>query len=127
MARGFTGSETIVRDAVAKWRKGWIPSVTTAARPPSASRVNRWLMPWRILRGEENYTSRFISLMCEKEPELKIAQQLALEFYRIQKTQNKSQLSRRFARVDEIGSAELRRVAAGMEADAICEAIQSLE
>ncbi|EIE5328700.1 ISL3 family transposase [Escherichia coli] len=127
VARGFTGSETIVRDAVAKWRKGWIPPVTTAARLPSVSRVSRWLMPWRIIRGEENYASRFISLTCEKEPELKIAQQLVLEFYRILKTQNKSQLSSWFTRVHESGSAELRRVAAGMEADAaaICEAISS--
>ena len=127
VARGFTGSETIVRDAVAKWRKGWIPPVTTAARLPSVSRVSRWLMPWRIIRGEENYAFRFISLMCEKEPELKIAQQLVLEFYRILKTQNKSQLSSWFTRVHESGSAELRRVAAGMEADAaaICEAISS--
>ncbi|ETJ58435.1 transposase, partial [Escherichia coli O145:NM str. 2010C-4557C2] len=54
--------------------------------------------------------------MCEKEPELKIAQQLALEFYRILKTQNKSQLSSWFNRVHESGSAEFRRVAAGMEA-----------
>ncbi|EFK2378479.1 transposase, partial [Escherichia coli] len=30
VARGVTGSETIVRDAVAKWHKGWIPPVTTA-------------------------------------------------------------------------------------------------
>ncbi len=86
VARGVTGSETIVRDAVAKWHKGWIPPVTTAARLPSVSRVSRWLMPWRIIRGEENYAFRFISLMCEKEPELKIAQQLVLEFYRILKT-----------------------------------------
>ena len=84
--RGVTGSETIVRDTVAKWRKGWNPPVTTAVRLPSVSRVSRWLMPWRITRDEENYASRFISLMCEKEPELKIAQQLALEFYRILKT-----------------------------------------
>ena len=127
VARGVTGSETIVRHAVAKWRKGWIPPITTAARPPSVSRVSRWLMPWRIIRGEENYASRFISLMCEKEPELKIAQQLVLKFYRILKTQNKSQLSSWFTRVHESGSAELRRVAAGMEADAaaICEAISS--
>ena len=125
--QGGTGSETIVRDAVAKSRKGWIPPVTTAARLPSVSRVSRWLMPWRIIRGEENYASRFISLMCEKEPELKIAQQLVLEFYRILKTQNKSQLSSWFTRVHESGSAELRCVAAGMEADAaaICEAISS--
>ncbi|EGI3993561.1 hypothetical protein H3433_004396 [Escherichia coli] len=34
---GFIGSETIVRDAVAKWRKGWIQPVTTAARLPSVS------------------------------------------------------------------------------------------
>ncbi|HDV3958229.1 TPA: transposase, partial [Escherichia coli] len=96
-------------------------------RLPSVSRVSRWLMPWRIIRGEENYASRFISLMCEKEPELKIAQQLVLEFYRILKTQNKSQLSSWFTRVHESGSAEFRRVAAGMEADAaaICEAISS--
>lgn len=32
-----TGSETIVRDTVAKWRKGWNPPVTTAARLPSVS------------------------------------------------------------------------------------------
>ena len=127
VAQGGTGSETIVRDTVAKWRKGWNPPVTTAARLPSVSRVSRWLMPWRIIRGEENYASRFISLMCEKEPELKIAQQLVLEFYRILKTQNKSQLSSWFTRVHESGSAELRCVAAGMEADAaaICEAISS--
>lgn len=127
VAKGFTGSETIVRDAVARWRKGWTPPVTAAARLPSAARVSRWLMPWRIIRGEENYASRFISLMCEKEPELKISQQLALEFYRILKTKNKSQLSSWFTRVNENGSAELRRVAAGMEADAaaICEAISS--
>ncbi|MCQ0401449.1 ISL3 family transposase, partial [Escherichia coli] len=127
VARGFTGSETIVRDAVAKWRKGWNPPVTTAVRLPSVSRVSRWLMPWRITKDEENYASRFVSLMCEKEPELKIAQQLALEFYRILKTQNKSQLSSWFTRVHESGSAEFRRVAAGMEADAaaICEAISS--
>ncbi len=80
-----------------------IPLVTTAARCPSMSRVSRWLMPWRIIRGEENYASKFISLMCEKELELKIAQQLALEFYRILKTQNKSQLSIWFTRVHESG------------------------
>lgn len=126
-AKGFTGSETIVRDAVARWRKGWLPLVTATGRLPSASRVSRWLMPWRIIRGEENYASRFISLMCEKEPQLKIAQQLALEFYQNLKTKNKPQLSRWFIRVSESGSTELQRVSAGMEADAaaICEAITS--
>ncbi len=65
--------------------------------------------------------------MCEKEPELKIAQQLVLKFYRILKTQNKSQLSSWFTPAHESGSAELRCVTAGMEADAvaICEAISS--
>ncbi|OZX95253.1 hypothetical protein CIJ92_19900, partial [Escherichia coli] len=59
VAQGGTGSETIVRDTVAKWRKGWNPPVTTAVRLPSMSRVRRWLMPWRIIRDEENYASRF--------------------------------------------------------------------
>lgn len=85
-AKRLTGNETIVRDAVARWRKGWLPPVTAADRLSSASRVSLWLMPWRIIKGEENYASRFISLMSEKKPELKIAQQLALEFFRIQKT-----------------------------------------
>lgn len=125
--KGFTGSETIVRDAVARWRKGWLPPVAATTRLPSASRVSRWLMPWRIIRGEENYASRFIGLMCEKEPQLKIAQQLALDFYRILKTKNKQQLGRWFSNVSESGPVELQRVAAGMEADAaaICEAITS--
>lgn len=39
---------------------------------------------------------RLISLVPGKEPELKIAQQLALGFYRILKTPNKSQLSNWF-------------------------------
>ncbi|EMD3364926.1 transposase, partial [Salmonella enterica] len=63
----------------------------------------------------------------EEESQLKIAQQLALEFYRILKTKNKPQLSNWFTRVSESGSTELQRVAAGMETDAaaICEAITS--
>lgn len=106
-AKGFTGSGTIVRDAVARWHKGWLPAVTATGRLPSAS--------------------RFISLMCEKEPQLKIAQQLALDFYRILKTKDKLQLNRWFTHVSERGPVELQRVAAGMEADAaaICEAITS--
>lgn len=36
VAKGFTGSEAIVRDAVARWRKGWLPPVTVIARLPSA-------------------------------------------------------------------------------------------
>ncbi|WP_146680567.1 transposase, partial [Escherichia coli] len=66
-------------------------------------------------------------LMCEKEPQLKIAQQLALDFYRILKTKNKPMLSRWFTHVSESGSVELQRVAGGMEADAaaICAAIIS--
>lgn len=50
--------------------------------------------------------------MCKKEPQLKIAQQLALEFYRILKTKNKPQLSNWFTCVRESGSTELQRVAA---------------
>jgi transposase len=84
-------------------------------------------MPWRIIRGEENNASRFIGLICEKEPQLKIAQQLALCFYRILKTKNKPQLNKWFTHVSESGPVELQRVAAGMEADAaaICEATTS--
>lgn len=116
VAKGFTGSETTVRDEVAKWRKGGSTSVTAPARLPSASRVSRWLVPWRIIRGEENYASRFIGLMCEKEPQLKIAQQLALDFYRILKTKNKQQLSRWFSNVSESGPVELQRIAAQLHA-----------
>ena len=127
MAKGFTGSETTVRDEVAKWRKGGSTSVTAPVRLPPASRVSRWLVPWRIIRGEENYASRFIGLMCENEPQLKMAQQMSLDFYRILKTKNKQQISRWFTDVSESGPVELQRVATGMEADAaaICEAITS--
>ncbi|WP_162535071.1 transposase, partial [Escherichia coli] len=126
-ANGFTSSETTVRDEVAKWHNDRAALVSAPASLPSASRVSHWLMPWRIIRGEENYASRFIGLMCEKEPQLKIAQQLALDFYRILKTKNKPMLSRWFTHVSESGSVELQRVAGGMEADAaaICAAIIS--
>lgn len=58
VAKGFTGSETTVRDEVARWRKGGSAPVTVPARLPSASRVSCWLMPWRIIREEESYASR---------------------------------------------------------------------
>jgi hypothetical protein len=45
--------------------------------------------------------------MCEKESQLKIAQQLVLDFYRILKTKNKFQLSRQFASLSESGSVVL--------------------
>lgn len=118
VAAGFTGSETTVRNAVAGWRKGVTTPVVVPARIPSASRVSRWLMPWRIIRGEENYASRFIGLMCEKEPQIKMAQQLALDFYRMLKTKNKTLLHPWFINVSESGLTELERVAAGMESDA---------
>lgn len=124
---GFTGSETTVRDAVAKWRNQVNGSVAAPGRLPSASRVSRWLMAWRMIRGEENYASRFIESMCQKEPQLKMAQQLSLDFYRMLKTKNKSQLNQWFSDVSKSGVIDLQRVAAGMEADAtaICEAISS--
>lgn len=124
---GFTGSVTTVRDAVAKWRKQVNSPVIAPVRLPSASRVSRWLMPWRMIRGEENYASRFIESMSQKEPQLKMVQQLSLDFYRMLKTKNKSQLNQWFSDVIQSGLIDLQRVAAGMEADAtvIYEAISS--
>ncbi|MDK2030639.1 transposase, partial [Klebsiella pneumoniae] len=71
--------------------------------------------------------SRFIESMCQKEPQLKMAQQLSLDFYRMLKTKNKSQLNQWFSDVSQSGLIDLQRVAAGMEADAtaIHEAISS--
>ncbi|WP_227648970.1 transposase, partial [Klebsiella pneumoniae] len=62
-----------------------------------------------------------------KEPQLKMAQQLSLDFYRMLKTKNKSQLNQWFSDVSQSGLIDLQRVAAGMEADAtaIHEAISS--
>lgn len=68
---GFAGSETTVRDAVAKWRKQSNAPAVFPGQLPSASRVSLWLMPWRMIRGEENYASRFIESMFQKEPQLK--------------------------------------------------------
>lgn len=62
-ANVFTDSEATVRDEVAKWRKGLGSAL---ARLPSTSRVSYWLMPWRIVRCEEKYASRFFGPMCEK-------------------------------------------------------------
>jgi len=84
-------------------------------------------MPWRIIRGEENYASRFIGLMCEKKTAVENSTTTGTGFYRILKTKNKPQLSRWFTHVSESRPVELQRVAAGMEADAtaIYEAITS--
>lgn len=61
-AMRVTGRETTFRDAIAKWRKGVTDSIAASVRLASALRVSRW----RIIRGEKNYASRFIGLMCEK-------------------------------------------------------------
>lgn len=68
---GFAGSEPTIRYAVAKWCKQANAPVVAPARLPSASRVSRWLMLWRMIRGEENHASHFIETMCQKEPLLK--------------------------------------------------------
>lgn len=123
---GFTGSETTVRDAVAKWRKQVNSPVIAPVRLPSIQ-SKPLVNAWRMIRGEENYASRFIESMCQKEPQLKMAQQLSLDFYRMLKTKNKSQLNQWFSDVSQSGLIDLQRVAAGMEADAtaIHEAISS--
>jgi len=124
---GFTGSVSTVRDAVFKLRKGKVYPMNIPARIPSASRISRWLTPWRIIRGEENYASRFINRMCAKEPQFKLAQKLALEFYKILKTKNKKSLNRWFDDVSDSELIDLQRVARGMEADlaAVSEAVVS--
>ncbi len=112
---------------MSRWRKQINDPVVAPGRLPSASRVSRWLMPWRMIRGEENYASRFIESMCQKEPQLKMAQQLSLDFYRMLKMKNKSQLNQWFVDVSQSGLVDLQRVVAGMEADAtaVHEAISS--
>lgn len=47
-----------------------------------------------------------------------MAHQLSLDFYRMLKTKNKSQLNQWSSDVSKSGLVDLRRVAAGMEADA---------
>lgn len=99
VAAAFTGSETTVRNAVAGWRKGVTAPAIVPVRLPSASHVSRWLMPWRIIRGEENYASRFTGLMCEKELQMLMAQQRAPDFYRMLKPKNKTLLHPWFVNV----------------------------
>ncbi|EAN4380547.1 hypothetical protein DRE45_21515 [Salmonella enterica subsp. enterica] len=52
--------------------------------------------------------------MCEKEPQLKIAQQLALEFYQILKTKNKLQLNRWFNRTSASSRRDRNRYGGNM-------------
>ncbi len=65
--------------------------------------------------------------MCAKEPQFKLAQKLALEFYKILKTKNKKSLNRWFDDVSDSELIDLQRVARGMEADlaAVSEAVVS--
>jgi len=70
---GFTGGISTVRNAVFNLRKGNVYPMNIPVRIPSASRISRWLTPWRMIRGEENYTSRFINCLCDKEPQFKLA------------------------------------------------------
>lgn len=119
----------------AKRRSGmlWLSGVSrlTVRYRPSSTPLSIQSKPLvnapRMIRGEENYASRFIESMCQKEPQLKMAQQLSLDFYRMLKTKNKSQLNQWFSDVSQSGLIDLQRVAAGMEADAtaIHEAISS--
>lgn len=65
--------------------------------------------------------------MCDKEPQFKLAQKLALEFYKILKTKNKRSLHQWFDDVSDSELIDLQRVARGMEADlaAVSEAVVS--
>ena len=119
---GFTGSVSTVRDAVFKLSNEY-PS-THSASISYQSMANTLENNTR----KKNYASRFINRMCAKEPQFKLAQKLALEFYKILKTKNKSSLNRWFDDVSDSELSELselQRVARGMEADlaAVSEAI----
>ncbi len=72
MAQGGTGSETIVRVL--------LPNGVKAGTHRLLLPQDFFSVPGKPLvdalennQGRRNYASRFISLMCEKEPELKIA------------------------------------------------------
>lgn len=117
VADGFSGSVITVRRNVVRLREGLSLKVTPSARVPSASKVSRWLTPWRILKSEDAYANRFVYFLCKKEPKIEKAKQLAQEFYQMLKVKNESQLDDWFFRVAQSDLTELKRVAVSMARD----------
>ncbi|WP_222711798.1 transposase, partial [Vibrio alginolyticus] len=116
-AGGFSGSIITVRRHVAHLREGLNTTAISSFHIPSPSRVSRWLTPWRILKDENAYANRFSHSLCQKDPRLKEAKQLALEFYQMLKIKDESQLKDWFSRVAQSELTELKRVATSMEKD----------
>ena len=110
------GGISTVRNTVFNLRKGNAYPMNIPVRIPSASRISRWLTPWRIIRGEENYASRFINCLCDKEPQFKLAKKLALAFYKILKTKEEKLLNKWFDDVSNSELIDLQRVGKGREA-----------
>lgn len=95
-------------------------SALPSMRMPSPIQVCGWLLGWKVRRGEEQCVEarqHFITRLCELEPAVATARDLALRFIEILRDHDSIGLENWFTQASRCSIIEMHRFAAGLQAD----------
>ena len=129
-ARGFTGGHSIVRDAFAQLRdarprsdgdrRPAAAAVIRTMATPSTRRACAWVLGWQQRKVDETRRSdqkRFVETLCRSEPVVAQARSLAHRFLGLIRRRDVNGFDRWLSEARACSVIELRRFAAGLEAD----------
>jgi len=122
--RGFTGGHSIVREAFAQLR-GQRPGSSEGGEfcdrtvaMPSTRRACAWVLDWRRKKHTETGQGEcFVQALCRIEPEINTARHLAHQFLDLVRRHDLNGFDRWFSQARVCPVPELRRFAAGLQAD----------
>lgn len=123
--QGYRGARSTVADFIARWRKRLPPELRRTSGPkardggrpevPSPRTVTWWLVHPEVKLEADQITFR--DRLLELRPELKVAQPLVREFFRLARDREGHRLEAWVAAAEQSDIAELQRFAAGLRKD----------
>lgn len=129
-AQGFQGCRTLVNRAIQPWRrprpdqsprasKSPAPPTSRSLAIPSPRPVSGWLLELAKAADEDTqaYQQAFVERLCEENPPIKTAQELACEFVRLIKERQALRFSGWLEQALHSGVSELEGLARGLQHD----------
>jgi transposase len=129
-AQGFQGCRTLVNRAIQPWRrprpdqsprasKSPAPPTSRSLAIPSPRQVSGWLLELAKAADEDTqaYQQAFVERLCEENPPIKTAQELACEFVRLIKERQALRFPGWLEQALHSGVSELEGLARGLQHD----------